>query len=344
VGNGAVKRGLALVVALSYAPTAQASDAPGGSTVVVVPATCAALPWEASGWLELLQVELAADGVNVKAASGQPSTAGPQVSLDATPCEATATSATLSFVSGATRQTRTVDLRDTAVVARSRVLAIAMADLVRSGLATPATKEPGAPRPVELSLRVELAMPEKTIRESAHRVSMFVAGETRLFAQGATLFGARGGVMVPVHSHVELELDGGAVTDTSYDPLGSIDTTVGTLGASVLAKGGVYGATFGVGPRLEAGLGWFHASAAGPLTRASDATSGLAFVSIAAVASFPIAGWFSGFVGLDAGTTLYGFSARADDRHVTDISGAIVAVRIGFLVGRPPAAHEGSTP
>lgn len=339
--NSTVKRGLALAIAMSYAPVAHASDAPSGTTVVVVPATCAALPWESRGWLELLRVELAADGISVALASGQPPVAIPQITVDATSCDAAATSATLSFVSGATRQARTVDLRDIAVIARPRVLAISMADLVRSVLAAPGAREPGPPRQVELSLRVELAMPETTNRESARGVSLLVAGEARLFARGASLSGARGGVMVPVRSHVALELDGGGFAGTSYDLLGSIDTAAGTLGASVLATGGAHGVTFGVGPRVEAGLGWFRATAAGPLTRSSDATSGLAFVSIAAVASVPIAGWFSGFVGLDAGTTLYGFSARADDRHVADISGTLFAVRIGFLVGRPlTSSHD----
>ena len=39
-------------------------------------------------------------------------------------------------------------------------------------------------------------MPETTNRESARGVSLLVAGEARLFARGASLSGARGGVMV----------------------------------------------------------------------------------------------------------------------------------------------------
>ena len=332
---------VAIATAVSPMRAAYAGDAGTRETTVsVVPSACAAPPWEPGPWLDLLRVELAADGVTVRAAS-EPDRAGASVTLDATTCDDPASSATLSFVSGAIRQTRTLDLRDIAPVARARVVAIAMADLVRSGLAAPDVKTPAPqPRSAELVVRVELVAPETREPHTPERTRLFAAGESRVFGQGATLFGGRVGVAIPMEPHVGLVLDGGGLADTSYDPLGAIDTTVATLAASVLLTGGAYGASFGVGPRLDGGLGWFHASATTPSTRASEATSGLAFLSLSAIASFPVAGWFSGFASIDAGTTLYGFSARADDRHVSDISGATLALRIGVVLARPVATHN----
>jgi hypothetical protein len=38
-------------------------------------------------------------------------------------------------------------------------------------------------------------------------------------------------------------------------------------------------------------------------------------------------------VGVDIGSTVYGFSARADGRHVTDLIGPMLAARLGFVWG-----------
>ena len=340
MGERALRGGAAsgLVVAMSWTLMGQARAAPPtATTVVVMPATCASLPWEPSAWVELLKVELAADGIAIRLAPVASPDDEVHIMLDATPCDAAATSATLSFAAGSVTQSRAVDLRDIAAVARPRVLAIAMADLVRSGLAAARPREPGLPSPpAELLVRVALSTPPETPRAPAPpRVGFFAAAETRVFAQGSALFGARAGVLVPLDPRLVLGLDGGVLAGSAYDTLGDIETTVGTLGASLHATGEARGASFGVGPRIEGGLGWFRSHAGGPLTLAASATTGLAFLSMSAAASFPVAGSLAGYVGLDAGTTLYGFSARADDRHVLDVSGALLALRVGFLFRRP---------
>jgi len=118
---------------------------------------------------------------------------------------------------------------------------------------------------------------------------------------------------------------------SARDPLGEISETVATLGVSVLGNGRTHGVSFGIGPRFQAGLGWFQGHADGPQAGASSATSPLVFFAVSAIASLPIRAPLSGFLSLDAGTSLYGFSARANQRVVSDLGGPMLSVRIGFL-------------
>jgi hypothetical protein len=164
--------------------------------------------------------------------------------------------------------------------------------------------------------------------------SLFAAAETMVFPQGsAGLFGARGGLQTRLIHEAALRIDAGVLAGNARDPLGAIHETIGTLGASLFAmsSGGAHGIAFGVGPRVEAGIGWFRGQAGDPRTSASSARSALLFVALSGMASFRIGGPWSGLVGIDAGTSVYGFDARADGRTVSELEGAMMTIRVGFL-------------
>ena len=257
------------------------------------------------------------------------------------PCDPSATSVTLTFTSGATQETRAIRLADTDAVARPRVLAIAMADLVRSGMGAVKSSLPASPAlppaaeakplpPLVLDVRVQLDPPLEPRRRRA-TFGLWVAGETRLFADGAGLLAARGGVELPLTDRLALIVDVAVAETSAHDPLGDIDGTLGTLGASFLALGGTSDVVLGVGPRAEAGVGWFHGEAAAATTLASSATSAVAFLGLSGLARFRLEGSLWGLVGIDVGSTVYGFSARADERHVSDLLGPMLAARLGVL-------------
>jgi hypothetical protein len=302
--------------------------------VVVLPSTCSALPGSADAWVALLRVELAADRIEVRSAdAAAPSSTTSRVAMEAVPCEGSPVSATLTFSSGAIQRTRTVALDDTEPVARPRVLAMAMAELVRSGVAV--ARPPAAVVPAQLDVRVRLEAPPAARAEAPapeRAVAFFVAGETRAFVQGAGgLFGARAGAQVAIVPWLAWVADAGVSASSAHDQLGDVDGTIATLGAGLLGTGGTGDVRLGVGPRVEAGVGSFQGHATAPRATASRATTGLALFALSTAASFSIRGRLSGWLGLDAGTSLYGFSARADDRHVSDFVGPMVSARIGFL-------------
>jgi hypothetical protein len=313
------------------------SASAGAGEVVVLPSTCSALPGSADAWVALLRVELAADRIEVRSAeAAAPSSAAPRVAMEAVPCEGSAVSATLTFSSGAVQRTRTVALGNTEPVARPRVLAMAMAELVRSGIG--AAKVPAAAVPAQLDVRVRLEIapparaepPATPATEPA--AAFFLAGETRAFVQGAGgLFGARAGAQVALAPWLAWVADAGVSASSAHDPLGDVDGTIATLGAGLLGTGGAGDVRLGVGPRVEAGIGAFQGHATAPLATASRATTALALFALSSAASFPIRGRLSGWLGLDAGTSLYGFSGRADARHVSDFVGPMVSARIGLL-------------
>jgi hypothetical protein len=160
----------------------------------------------------------------------------------------------------------------------------------------------------------------------------FAAVETRAFPQAASgMFGARSGTHFPVASWIEWVADAGILFGSAHDVLGEIDGTVATVGTGLLGVGGTSGLVLGAGPRIEAGVGWFRGHANAPGASASSATTPLALLALSAEASFRVRGSLWGWIGLDAGTSLYGFSPLADDRHVSDFAGPVVSLRIGVL-------------
>ena len=307
--------------------------------VLVQPVTCGELPWSVSAWLALLRVELAADGIEVRAADANLTSESPVVAVEPAKCDQTERTATLTFVSGDVRLTRNLDLADVEPVARPRVVAIALADLIRSGVVArppPPTAAPSEPIRLDVHIQLEAprAPPPIVLKPPApaSSLALFAGAETRLFARGnAALLGARGGAEVRPIPEAALVIDASGLAGSARDPLGEVRETVATLGVSLLGTGGTHGASFGVGPRIEAGLGWFRGHANVPLVRASSTSAALVFFSLSAIASFPIRTPFSGFMGFDAGTSLYGFSARADEREVSNLGGPTLSVRVGLL-------------
>jgi hypothetical protein len=224
-----------------------------------------------------------------------------------------------------------------------------MADLVRSALPVVKTAAPVAPvapaapaAPAELEVRVllePLPAPERQPPHAPVAFLWFASAETRAFFQApGSLFGARAGVHVALTPWLAWTGDTGILASSAHDALGDIDGTVATAGAGLLGTGGAAGVLFGVGPRLEAGIGWFRGRATAPGVSSSRATAPLAFFAITGLASFPIRSSLSGLIALDAGTTLYGFSALADDRHASDFAGAMLSARIGIALGGPAPA------
>jgi hypothetical protein len=154
-----MKRALVLTTTLllftSVSARAHADPSRAPREVVVVPSACASPPWSAAGWLALLRVELASDGVVVRDAHDAGGTERDvEVRLDAVPCDATATDARMNVTVGDVRALRSIELRDIEPVARPRALAIAVAAAVREVLAMPPRSTP--PKAV-VDLRVTVA-------------------------------------------------------------------------------------------------------------------------------------------------------------------------------------------
>jgi hypothetical protein len=331
----------AATLSLTQGARAQGASAPRTRDVRIGESTCGEVPWTSSAWIDLLRAELAADGIVVRGANGATdanATEAPRVSVTPSPCAGTATSATLTFSAGSVRRTREVRLGDAEPIARPRVLAIAMAELVRSALSASSSESdrdrdraPAAEVDVRIHLEQPLIMGAPIPEARSSSAAVFVAAEARTFPAGGTaLFGGRAGLLVPLGDSVALVADGGVLRGSAHDALGDIDATVVTLGAALLGTGHVGSVMLGVGPRFEGGLAWLSGDAAAATTAASTKTTGLVLVAMTAMASFQIRPSWSGVIALDAGTSLYGFHGRADERNGLELIGPMLAMRIGF--------------
>jgi hypothetical protein len=321
-----------------------AGDRPPES-ISVTPSACGDLPWAGAAWADLLRVELAADGTRVVVAPGDDPRApgAPRVRLEPDGCDSSTRSATLTLEAGAERTERAVDLTQVEPRARARVLALAAAEMIHASRARLALARAGAGAPQELRLRIEIATTTRSSQDSAgesapeHRppaqsFALFAAGEGRVFAQGsAGLFGARGGARLPLLGWTALVIDGGVLLGAARDPLGDVSATLASVGLGVLATGGTREIALGVGPRVEVGVASFTGHAFAPTTTEASASSPLVLFSLSGAASFAIAGSWSGLFGLDVGTTLYSYGARADGRHVSDFAGPMLGLRLGLM-------------
>jgi hypothetical protein len=324
---------VAILIATIGAARAQGAPA-GEAALAVVASRCNEVPWSVGAWVEILRAELAGDGVRVQPSDAAGTAAAHRVTVEPDRCDAAASAATLTFSSGDLRRTRTLTLADVVPAARARVLAIAVADLVRQGVAAVRTAQPTPVplSPVDVRVRVERSSPDP----SASGMSACIAAvaEGKIFAQGnAGLFGARLAADFG-WGLWRARADAGILSGTGHDLLGDVDETVATFGVGLLAMGGTRRISLGVGPRAEAGAGWFAGKSNSPLVIASSTRSPIALLALSGTARFAIARWWSGVIELDVGASVYGFSATADsaagERHVTDLRGPFLATRLGF--------------
>jgi hypothetical protein len=200
------------------------------------------------------------------------------------------------------------------------------------------SKRSGETEPQRLDVRVHMdRQPTPVVESVTARPSnvIWATTETRIFARAnAGLLGPRAGAQFPLSRWLVLDTDVGALWGSAHDPLGEVNETVVTAGIALRGTYVSNGLSLGVGPRLEAGAAWFRGEASAPTSIASDAQSATLFFACSGVASFQVEGPISGLIGIDAGTTFYGFGARADSggeqRHVSDLLGPFLGARLGL--------------
>ena len=316
------------VVGAARAP-ARADLGPASRSIVVTTGSCSSPPWSARAWSELLAVELAADRIAVALAERAPGGDAPVVDVEPAGCDAATTAAALTCTSGGVRRTRQLDLADVAPVARPRVIAIAVADAVRT--CAPVSAAPGVDVAVPVSQPVRSPPPGPIV--------LGALGEGRVYTANAGnttgVYGPRAFVDVPLLAYVVARADIGVLFATASDPLGTISGTLASLGICARGAMRVGGFQLGLGLRGELGYGWFRGGAGAPTVMATRASSSLAYLGASAVASTHLSGDLGAELDLDLGNTVRGFAADADARQVFDVEGVVLALRLGLTWSLP---------
>jgi hypothetical protein len=162
------------------------------------------------------------------------------------------------------------------------------------------------------------------------------AVEWRLFSGpgSAALLGPRLLILAPGLRSVPLRLhfDVGAAFGSVRDSLGDISLSIASTGIGLAVVGHPGPFRLELGPKLE--MGWTAARGIPRSTTASGSSANtiLATASVFASAWTVLARDWYGMFAIDVGATLAGLDARADERPVAEVRGAMLGARIG--VGR----------
>jgi hypothetical protein len=317
---------------------------------------CDVAPLEVDALVWALRVELAGNGVKSVelAAPGSTFDEGALATIAVqAPCAANALEVTLEIDDAATAKSikRVVSLADVPGAARSRALAIAMAELLRASWAELTLQQvPSAVnRALAERLRRVVALHAATIADGARAneaaspaqtagpslgavTTLAVVLDGRFFPDYASgLVGPRAELSLPLASTLPLRLrvDAGAAFGSAHDPVGDIALVLvsGALGLAVSSEAGPVRAE--IGPRIEAGWGNARGIAFDAGVQASSASRAIAVVSLAAQAYFRITNAWWGAAGVDAGATLAGLDARADGRRAAGLGGPMMGIRVG---------------
>lgn len=315
---------------------------------------CVPVAFDEGALERLLRIELAAAGVHevvIAAVSVEPDAkrAPPaaRLALDGACADGDGIVAKLGTSASTMEVARWIPLGDVPRAARSRTVAMALAELVRSSWpALAAELSPIAPPPpAEVPPAPPMSPPgargipseEKStparpvVPARALRWTVAATGEARgFFPQGSAFFGGHVGARM-VRAPFAVSASVGAWRSSRSDPLGDVDAWLvsGAIGA---AAGGRAGAVeLYAGPEIE--IGWAHAR--GTPMKGARGFAGDDCVVLAGLRGelrFPIAGRVSGVLDAGIGAALRGFVARADARAPLALRNASARAGVGVAV------------
>jgi len=326
-------------------------------------AACANEAFDVAAFTHTVAIELRADGVQSVDLSPDPAPHDPPpadakalatITLVATPCTADAREVEITIEDGATSKTvrRRLSLGDVARPARPRAIALAVAELLRaswSELRLPDAPPPSIPVPPAVRLAAfehAPALPAaatvvapppvsvpRPVPPSVPAVRLGAAIAARFFpSAGSTLIGPNVALSYGSAESIPLRvrLDASALFGTSYEPTGSVATSLVAGGAALVLAHASGPVDVEVGPRVEVGWGRVAGTAAtaGQTTTAGSegvaALSGLVAVRVALTSAF----WASLVV--DVGGVLVGIDSETPYGRSGGIGGAMAGVAVGL--------------
>ncbi len=333
---------------LASANVHAASNVEPARVQIVLP-ECATLSFDAPSFQALVLVELAQLGAKTAAAGDAHPVA--TIRVDQIVCSSEATRVTVTVIDALTQKVsaRSIELAVSTPSARSRVLAIASAELLRaSWLELHAERERavvdgvvrlGAAQFEVRQTNVRAAAPTAVPSEpqasppaSMPFVEWRVAAlaDTRLFlSERGGLFGASINIARGAPEHlvdVSAKYSQGDVPDA----LGRISLGMASLAGRAAARWGSVQSEWSLGPTLEAGYAWCSAAASPGAAAGPDGRAFTLLVGAAAEFEGQLSGNLGARLRVELGQTLMGLDSNADTRRVAAIHGAYVGVGAGL--------------
>jgi hypothetical protein len=284
-------------------------------------------------FLDSLRVELAGSNLAcctlTESSSGATATAWLLVSVEVVPCSSDGQDVQVSVhgQSDGREVERTISLDDVVATARPRVLALVVAELIRSlgQVAQDEASVPGAD-----FVQDSPPAPSPFVRPVS--LSVHVEGETRVVPTlDTTMWGGRARFTVPWHK-LHLDVDVGFDYASAQDDLGEVLWRSASMGLGVGPRFSSRMAILDLGLRAELGWAWIHgeASFSGVRTRAgSDFVSNLGLrISVEVPAGMKVRPG----IALEAGPVLHGMKGEVSSRPVVGMTGYYMLVALGLAV------------
>ena len=345
IATGAALLGTSAMICLGFAVDARAQprNEASQSVVFVRPSHCDSGAYIDSSFLHLLEIELGTE--HVRLATNEPTMGSGDLTIEVarTACDGNAREVVVALRRPPV--VRAIVLGDLAVEARSRALALAVAELVRATRIEWRREEEAA----ATAARTASTDPARDLSRSNRSTSrdevdthptrddspsrrLEAAAVWRIFAPSPTsMFGAQVAVdftLAPAWLH--FRADAFASWKNATDPFGTVSLTSYSGGIALLAAIG-QNPTFRVGPHLELG----YASVNGTPAQLVGTSSGgvITTASLMASISATLHGPWTAMAGLEGGTTLHGLTVSApDDPELISMRGGFVSVRAGIAL------------
>ena len=317
--------------------------------------TAAGALYDAPSFLSLLRAELRNDGVSevVEEDFAAPHAAEARLRIERPRCAADETSVIIHLVDPLTDKAlaRGVDLASTAPAARSRLLALASAELVRASWAEIAAERQRAvidsvtrlgrgevqvqmhAAPPTMPPTPNVAPPLPPEPEPVHAAwSLGPTLDLRHHVRHPGGLWSAGGRLAWHDDSVQIACELRGAYGTEGDPRGDLDIAAVLAGASVQARAQSSVLQVGLGPRADAGLAWAGGSNALANVQTARGRAGVLQVGLELEVAIKRATW-SPRATLRAGDTILGIGVSADGRRTVGIDGPFFAAAFGADFG-----------
>jgi hypothetical protein len=319
----ALRRGIIALFAVVIAPVAaRAADLP---VIRVFPPECAEAPVSIDDFVDALRVELAGRQPHccVVGPGGEAATDALTVRLSIEPCEAATQHVEVQVDVAATQRTitRQVALADLPPEARSRALALAVAELIRAASEPPQpAASPPPPAPT--------VAPERRLLLSGN-----LAAEIRShFSLHTALWGLRVGLMLSGR-HWQISFDAGAATSRNEVSLGELRILLAsaTLFAGPRFVLGPVSAS--VGPAATFGWARIEGQSGMPGVVGRDGSGLVSTVGLRAAAEGPASNAIRLLGYLEGGITVISLEADVNNQPAAGVSGPYFILGLGARLG-----------
>jgi hypothetical protein len=325
--------------ACALSARANAQEATNATTpfhLALVRPSCAANSIDFTAFAAMLRVELGTFGTAtidlVLDAESAPASDATVLTLEFVPCGESSSRVVVRAVDASERDVRerTVDLTDTEASSRTRVLALAVAELLRGATSAPAAPRPHAempPPPV-----VQRPVPPRVARSiPLLRFRALASVEARAIPRFALFtFGGRAGLAITsTRTPLRATFAVGTLYGTASSELGSIHTSMafGSLGGAAVWT--APSCEFALGPRVEVGAAWASGEPIDASVHAATIIGPVVTLAVDAQFALRVGPHVRPFVNLAAGTTAVDLVALANSAPSSGFSGVWLAAGLG---------------